>query len=69
MDVEQFDDPVGNQHAHEPRGNHERRVLLKERSSPFPPNNEKGRYDNESDLVTFIPVVRNESLCFHKQRV
>ena len=42
-------DLVGNQSAHEPRGNHEQRVLLKERSCPYPPNKEKGRYDDESD--------------------
>ena len=27
--------------AHEPRGNHEQRVLLKERSCPYPPNKER----------------------------
>ena len=36
-------DFVGNQFAHEPRGNHEQRVLLKERSCSFPPNREIGR--------------------------
>ena len=29
--------------------NHEQRVLLKERSCPYPPNKEKGRYDDDSD--------------------
>ena len=42
-------DLVGNQYAHEPRGNHEQRVLLKERCCPYPPNKENGRYDDESD--------------------
>ena len=42
-------DVVDNQHAHASRGKHEQRVLLKERSCPYPPNKEKGRYDDESD--------------------
>ena len=42
-------DLVGNQYAHESRGKHEQRLLLKGRSSPYPPNKEKGRYDDESD--------------------
>ena len=42
-------DLVGNQYAHESRGKHEQRVLLKERSCPYPLNKEKGRYDGESD--------------------
>ena len=42
-------DLVGNQYAHGSRGKHEQRVLLKERSCPYPPNKEKGRYDDESD--------------------
>ena len=40
---------VGNQHAYASRGNQVQRVLLKERSCPYPPNKEKGRYDDESD--------------------
>ena len=35
-------DLVGNQHAHESRGK-------QERSCPYPPNKEKGRYDDEGD--------------------
>ena len=42
-------DLVGNQYTHESRGKHEQRVLLKERSCPYPPNKEKGRYNDESD--------------------
>ena len=42
-------DFVENQYAHEPRGNHEQRVLLKEWSCPYPPDKQKGRYDDESD--------------------
>ena len=34
-------DLVGNQYAHEPRGNHEQRVLLQERSCPYPSYKEK----------------------------
>ena len=34
-------DFVGRQCAREPRGNHEQRVLLKERSCPYPPNKER----------------------------
>ena len=52
-------DLVSNRHAHEPRGNHEQRVLLKERSCPYPPNKEKGRYDDESDhSLSSLPSVR-----------
>ena len=35
--------------AHESRGNHEQCVLLKEISCPYPPTNERGRYDDGSD--------------------
>ena len=48
-------DLVGNQYAHESRGKHEQRVLLKERSCLFPPNMEKGRYDDESDRSLSSP--------------
>ena len=52
---------VGNQDAHEPRGNHEQRVLLKERSCPHPPNKERGRYDDKRDrsLSSLSSVVKS----------
>ena len=42
-------DLVSNRYAHESRGNHDQRVLLKEWSCLHPPTKEKGRYDDESD--------------------
>ena len=35
--------------AHGSRRNHDHRVLLKERSCPYPPNTEKSKYDGGSD--------------------
>ena len=62
-EVGQHLDLVGNQCAHEPRGNHEHRVLLKERSCPYQPKKEKGRYDDESDRsFSFVSSVREPLL-------
>ena len=61
-------DFVGNQYAHESRGNHEQRVFLKEGSCPYPLNKEKGRDDDESDhSPPSLSSVR--ALVLHKQRV
>ena len=50
-------DLVSNRYGHESRGNREQRVLLKERSCPFPHNKKRGRYDDGSDHSLFSPVI------------
>ena len=42
-------DLSGDRYAHGSRRNHDRRVLFKDRSGPYPPKKEKGKNDGGSD--------------------